>query len=167
MVIRYSKILLVAAIALFASLVAFGNITDYGSNFDFVRHVLLMDTIFPAATIKYRAIDSVVAHHAIYILIIVFETLTAILCWAGAWQLFRSRHATAAVFNRRKSVAVAGLTLGFLVWQVGFMSIGGEWFGMWMSEQWNGVPAAFRFVMTIGVVLIYVVLRDEEISGGG
>ncbi len=47
MIVRLSKALLVCAIALFASLVAFGNITDYGSNFAFVRHVFMMDTIFP------------------------------------------------------------------------------------------------------------------------
>ena len=33
---RLSKTALVAAIAFFASLVAFGNITDYGTNFAFV-----------------------------------------------------------------------------------------------------------------------------------
>lgn len=162
MVIRYSKALLTAAIALFASLVAFGNITDYGNNFAFVQHVLLMDTIFPTATIGYRSINSAFMHHAAYILIIVLEALTAILCWAGAWHLFKYRHAPAAEFNRQKRLAIAGLTLGFLVWQVGFMSIGGEWFGMWMSEQWNGVPSAFRFFVTIGIVLIYVVQRDED-----
>lgn len=164
MVIRYSKTLLTAAIALFTSLVAFGNITDYSSNFAFVHHVLLMDTIFPDATIKYRAIDSVAVHHAAYIFIIALEALTSILCWAGAWQLLRSRHASASEFNRKKRIAIVGLTLGFLVWQVGFMSIGGEWFGMWMSEQWNGVSNAFQFFMTIGVVLIYVVQRDGEIG---
>ncbi len=164
MVIRYSKALLTAAIALCASLVAFGNITDYGSNFVFVQHVLLMDTIFPSATIKYRALDSAVVHHAAYILIIALETLTAVLCWVGAWQLFRSRHGAASEFNRQKRSAIAGLTLGFLVWQTGFMSIGGEWFGMWMSEQWNGVPSAFRFFVTIGIVLIYVVQRDGELD---
>lgn len=164
MVTRYSKALLTAAIALFASLVAFGNITDYGSNFAFVQHVLRMDTIFPTATITYRTINSVVLHHAAYIFIIVLETLTAVLCWAGAWQLFCSRHAPASDFNRRKRLAIAGLTVGFLVWQVGFMSIGGEWFGMWMSPDWDGVPAAFRFFITIGIVLIYVVQRDGELS---
>lgn len=164
MITRYSKTLLTASIALFASLVAFGNITDYNSNFAFVHHVLLMDTIFPDATIKYRAIDSVVVHHAAYIFIIALETLTSILCWVGAWQLLRRRHASASEFNRGKRIAIAGLTLGFLVWQVGFMSIGGEWFGMWMSQQWNGVSSAFQFFMTIGVVLIYVVQRDGEIS---
>src|SRR5215211_6759756 len=53
-----SKIVLVGAIALFASLVAFGNLTDYNTNFVFVQHVLSMDTVFPFSTIKYRAITS-------------------------------------------------------------------------------------------------------------
>lgn len=164
MIVRCSKALLTAAIALFASLAAFGNITDYESNFLFVRHVLLMDTIFPDSSIRYRAIESDFAHHAAYILIIALEVLTAVLCWVGAWHLYQNRRASAAAFNRQKRIALIGLTVGFLVWQVGFMSIGGEWFGMWMSEQWNGVPSAFRFFMTIGVILVYVAQRDEEIK---
>ena len=56
-------------------------------------------------------------------------------------------------FNRAKRTAIAGLTVGFLLWLVGFMAVGGEWFGMWMSQQWNGVPSAFRYLMvTLGVV---------------
>jgi predicted small integral membrane protein len=160
--IRLSKAAMVAAIALFATLVAFGNITDYWTNFVFVQHVLSMDTVFPETTIRYRAITSPVLHHAAYVLIIAAEAATAVLCWIGAYRLLRAVKAPAAVFNLSKSIAIAGLTLGFLVWQVGFMSIGGEWFGMWMSEQWNGVPSAFRFVMTILGVLIYVALPDSD-----
>jgi predicted small integral membrane protein len=155
---------MVAAIALFASLVAFGNMTDYGSNFEFVRHVLLMDTIFPTATIGYRAVDSPLLHHAAYILIISLEALTALLCWVGAYRLLNRAKAPARDFNGAKAVAVCGLSLGFLVWQVGFVSIGGEWFGMWMSEQWNGVPSAFRFLATIGLVLIYLTQHDRDID---
>lgn len=162
MMIRYSKIACVSAVALFASLVAFGNITDYGSNQAFVKHVLSMDTIFPDATIHYRAIQSPALHHVAYGLIIFFEALTAVICWIGAYRLLRVARQPAAVFNRAKSWAIAGLTLGFLVWQVGFMSIGGEWFGMWMSAQWNGVPSAFRFFVTIILVLIYLVQPDTD-----
>lgn len=160
--IRLSKAAMVAAIALLATLVAFGNITDYWTNFVFVQHVLSMDTVFPETTIRYRAIASPVLHHAAYVLIIAAEAATAVLCWIGAYRLLRAVKAPAAVFNSSKSIAIAGLTLGFLLWQVGFMSIGGEWFGMWMSEQWNGVPSAFRFVMTILGVLIYVALPDSD-----
>jgi len=164
MVIRLSKVALVAAIALFTTLVAFGNMTDYSSNFAFVQHVLRMDTIFPDSAIGYRAIESTAFHHVAYVLIIAVETCTAILCWWGAWRLFRHRHCTAGEFNHEKRIAIVGLTLGCLLWQVGFMSIGGEWFGMWMSDQWNGVPSAFRFFMTLAVVLIYVAQRDGELD---
>src|SRR5215470_13094392 len=159
-IIRLSKAATVAAIALFASLVAFGNITDYGTNWAFVQHVLSMDTVFPTTTIKYRAIDNPTLQTAAYVLIIAAEALTAILCWIGAARLLAAS-ADAAAFNRAKGFAVAGLTLGFLLWQVGFMSIGGEWFGMWMSAKWNGVPDAFRFFVTILMVLIYLVLPDQ------
>lgn len=164
MVIRYSKTLLTIAMALLATLVALGNITDYGSNFEFVRHVMQMDSIFPDARIHYRAVNSSTVHHAAYILIIALELLTGILCWVGAWAMFVHRRTRAARFNRAKHAAIWGLTLGFLVWQVGFMSVGGEWFGMWMSGTWNGVPSAFRFFMTMGLVLVYVAMPDVELD---
>jgi predicted small integral membrane protein len=160
--LRLAKIVTVAAIALFATLVTFGNLTDYGTNFAFVRHVLSMDTIFPTSAIRYRAITGTALHHAAYVVIIAAEAATAAVCWIGTWRLVRALRADAPAFNRAKAPAVAGLTLGFLVWNVGFMSIGGEWFGMWQSAQWNGVPSAFRFVMVILGVLIFVSLPDGE-----
>jgi predicted small integral membrane protein len=165
--IRGAKAALVAAIALFASLVTLGNITDYNTNFVFVQHVLSTDTIYPFSTIKYRAITSPDLHHAAYAAIIAVEAATAVLCWAGAALLARHLRADASAFNRAKTLAVLGLTLGFLLWQVGFMSIGGEWFGMWQSQQWNGVPSAFRFLMTIIAVLIFVAMPDQELERGG
>ncbi|AWB33586.1 DUF2165 family protein [Orrella marina] len=162
MIIRATKSLFVAAIGLFATLVAFGNLTDYGSNFEFVRHVLLMDTIFPESSIRYRSVDAPWLHHLGYWIIILMEALVALLCWIGAYRLYRFRRADARTFNRAKGTAITGLALGFLVWQVGFMTIGGEWFGMWMSDQWNGVESAFRFVVVILLVLVFLVMRDTD-----
>jgi predicted small integral membrane protein len=162
---RVAKVALVAAIAACATLVVFGNVTDYGTNFAFVRHVLAMDTIFPDSGIRYRAITSPALHHAAYWLIIAAEALTAVLCWIGAVALLRQRRASADAFNRAKTFAIAGLTLGFLVWQFGFMTVGGEWFGMWQSAQWNGTPSAFRFAMVMIGVLIFVTLPDGELDG--
>src|SRR5258705_4142257 len=82
--IRAAKAALVAAIALFASLVAFGNLTDYNTNFVFVEHVLSMDTIFPFSTIKYRAITNPSLHHSPYAVIIAAEVGIPRLCWIGA-----------------------------------------------------------------------------------
>ncbi|KMW74252.1 membrane protein [Photorhabdus luminescens subsp. luminescens] len=164
MIIRLSKILMIFAVGLFATLAAFGNITDYATNFAFVQHVLMMDTIFPDTAITYRAIHSPALHHIGYIVIISLETLTAVLCWIGGIHLLANLKSNAAVFNKKKAIAIAGLTLGFLTWQVAFMSIGGEWFGMWMSKQWNGVSNAFHFFVTIILVLIYLIQYDRELE---
>jgi predicted small integral membrane protein len=166
-VIRAAKIVLVAAIALFATLVAFGNITDYDTNFVFVEHVLSMDTIFPGSRIGYRAITSPGLHHAAYAIIIATEAVIAVLCWLGVIAMSRALRADAGTFHRAKTFAVLGLVLGFLLWQAGFMSIGGEWFAMWQSQQWNGVPSAFRFTVVILGVLIFVAMRDDELVPPG
>jgi predicted small integral membrane protein len=158
--VRAAKIIVVAAFALHASLVAFGNVTDYGTNFTFVRHVLSMDTIFPDSTITWRRISNPTLHHAAYALIIATEIAVAVLCWIGAWRLMRSILADGPTFNQAKTIAVAGLTLGIVLWQLGFITIGGEWFGMWMSQQWNGIEAAFRIVLILFASLIFVAMRD-------
>jgi predicted small integral membrane protein len=160
LILRLSKAACVAAIALFASLVVFGNVTDYGTNWAFVQHVLAMDTIFPDSTIRWRAVTDPALQQAAYVAIIAAEAMTALLCWIGVIRLLAARSAPAPAFAAAKGFAIAGLTLGFLLWQVGFMSIGGEWFAMWQSQQWNGIQSAFRFHITIIAVLVYVVLPE-------
>src|SRR5580658_6521682 len=90
---RWAKILLLATIALFFTLVPFNNTTDFDTNYQFVRHVLAMDTTFPDSHTTWRAIRSPAIHLAFYIGIILWETLSAILGWTGTIALFRARHA--------------------------------------------------------------------------
>ncbi|MGB7947580.1 MAG: DUF2165 domain-containing protein [Candidatus Binatia bacterium] len=156
---RSSKVLLVWAIAFFASLVVFNNLTDYGSNFTFVAHVLNMDTTFPGNRAMWRAIDSPFLHHAAYGLIIFVEGVIAVMCWMGGFRLFSSINDSTR-FNKAKRVAIAGLTLGMLLWFTGFITVGGEWFLMWQSEMWNGQEAAFRLVVILGIVLLYLIQPD-------
>ena len=158
-VVRLCKIALIASAALFFSLVAFGNITDYDSNWQFVQHVLSMDTTFPDSSLHWRAIADPKIQAAGYWLIIATETVVALLLWAGCLRLL------AAIggddFNRAKAIAVAGLSLGFLLYAVGFISIGGEWFAMWQSQVWNGEQKSFDFIGMIGAVLVVVLLSDS------
>lgn len=161
-VIRWSKAALVASVGLFAALVAVNNLVDYQSNFRFVQHVLSMDTTFPDNRLMGRAIVDPTLHHAAYWLIIAVEALTALLCLLGALRLWQARIGPSAEFNRAKGMAVAGLSVGILLWFVGFMVIGGEWFLMWQSDTWNGQEAAFRFIAVLALVLIYLVIEDRE-----
>jgi predicted small integral membrane protein len=159
-IIRLSKIALVAAVALFFTLVAFGNITDYNSNWQFVQHVLSMDTTFPDSSLHWRAITDPTLQTAGYWLIIATEIVVAILLWAGTLALLGSL--LSPDFNRAKGLAVSGLALGFLLYAVGFVAIGGEWFAMWQSQIWNGQAKAFEFIAMISAVLIIVLLPDPR-----
>ena len=158
--VRLCKIALIVSIALFFSLVAFGNLTDYDSNWQFVQHVLSMDTTFPNSNLHWRAVSDPRIQAAGYWLIIAAEALVAALLWIGCLRLL------AAVggenFSRAKAVAVVGLSLGFLLYAVGFIAIGGEWFAMWQSQVWNGEQKAFDFIGMIGAVLVVVLLPDPQ-----
>ena len=156
--IRLTKTALVAAIAVFFTLVAFGNLTDYGSNWQFVQHVLAMDTIFPDSTLTWRAITSPALQTLGYWLIIAWEAATAAVLWAGTARLLRAR--STAAFGMAKSTAVVGLGLGFLLYAFGFIVVGGEWFAMWQSETWNGQQSAFGFITMIAAVLIVLLMPE-------
>lgn len=157
---RLSKTALVAAVALFMTLVAFGNVTDYGSNFAFVQHVLSMDDTFKSPSLMWRAITSPALHHAAYALIIAWEVLAAVVLWLGALRLWAARAGDAAAFAAARGTAVLGLTLAFLLWVTGFVTIGGEWFAMWQSKAWNGQGAAHVFLTFTGIALLH--LCQEE-----
>jgi predicted small integral membrane protein len=164
MIIRAAKILLVTMIGLFSLLVGIDNILDYGTNYAFVQHVMSMDTVFPSTTLTWRAITSPTLHQATYALIIAAELGVGLLCIAGAMRLWQSRFAPAVEFNAAKNIAIAGLVAGFAFWFFGFMVVGGEWFQMWQSQTWNGQQAAFRFITSIGIVLLFLTQKDDELA---
>lgn len=164
---RLSKIIMCLALAAFAGIVTFDNITDYGSNYTFVRHVLSMDTTIPGNALMYRAIPDPVFWRLAYDFIIAGEAATALLLVVASVTLWRARRASAAEFRHAKRWLHAAATVGFLVWFVGFMVVGGEWFAMWQSQRWNGQEAAFRFYATLLAVLIFVNQPDVEIFDAG
>ena len=162
MITRLSKILLVAGIGLFYTFVVFDNLTDFNSNYQFVRHVLMMDSTFPGNHGMWRAISSPGMHLAFYWMIIVWEFGSMVLAWWGAVNLIRALRRPAAEFQMRKRIAVLTLTVSLLMWLVAFLEVGGEWFLMWQSQTWNGQQEAFRMFVIIGVVLMLVLQPDTE-----
>jgi predicted small integral membrane protein len=163
--LRASRIALVFAVALFYAVVVFNNLTDYDSNYEFVRHVLMMDSTFPGNHGLWRAFNWPAAHKAFYASIIAWEALTMLLCGWGAARMLRAFNAAASEFERAKSVAFAGLTLGLLMWLVAFLTVGDEWFLMWQSKNWNGQEAAFRMFTIVGIVLLLVAQREPDDAG--
>ncbi|MEW1654864.1 MULTISPECIES: DUF2165 domain-containing protein [unclassified Streptomyces] len=153
--LSWAAVVLTGTVALYIALVAFGNITDFGTNQAYVRHVLSMDTTFHDPDLMWRAITSRSVQDAAYVAVIAWESVTALVLLA----------ATAVGVLRRGSggrparrLATFGLLMMMLLFGAGFWAIGGEWFSMWQSKQWNGVEAAVRNFLMAGVALVVVQL---------
>ena len=81
----------------------------------------------------------------------------------GAVELFRARNGNARDFHQAKRFVFAGAGCAFVVCFIGFLAVGGEWFAMWQSQVWDGQPAAFRFIASILLVLIFVAQRTTAV----
>ena len=163
---RIAKIVMITSLALFAGIVTVDNLIYYDANFEFVRHVLSMDTTFPGNTLLYRRLTSPALWNAAYWLIILGEGLTSLTLTVAAVALLRELRSEGARFNRSKRFVFIGAAVGFLVWFFGFMVVGGEWFQMWQSHSWNGQEAAFRFYLTTVGVLVFVNQSDDDLPVG-
>ena len=156
MILRAIKSALMFGVAIFYSFVVFDNVADYNSNYQFARHVMMMDSTFPGNHLMWRAINAPLWHTAFYVSIIAWETLTMILCWWGGLLMVRALRGTVSAFNHAKRVSLVALALSLTMWLVAFLSVGGEWFLMWQSKSWNGQEAAFRMFTVVGIVLLVV-----------
>ncbi len=159
---RIAKTLLVAGIAVFYTLVVFNNLTDFDSNYQFVHHVLSMDSTFPGNHGMWRALPSPAMQLAFYVSIIAWEIVTTILLWWGVANLLRVLRRNVAAFQSAKRIPVMALTLSMLMWLVAFLSVGAEWFLMWQSRTWNGQEPAFRMFAVVGLVLLILLQPESE-----
>jgi predicted small integral membrane protein len=162
MMVRAAKILLAACAGLLGLVSGVGNIFDYDTNFEVVRHVASMDTTNASAALMRRAILSDTLQRLIYAAIIAAELAYGALCLYGALRLFGAWKGEAARFEAAKQHAIGGLALGFALYFLGFMIVGGEWFQMWRSADWNFQQPAFRFIGCLGFILVFVALPEPS-----
>jgi predicted small integral membrane protein len=156
---------LTGTMALYIALVAFGNITDFGTNQQFVRHVLAMDTTFKDDDLMWRAIESTALQDTAYIAIIVWETLAAFVLLAATAMWGMSLRGSGTGIRRARQAGTVGLLMLMLLFGAGFIAIGGEWFSMWQSKQWNGLEAATRVFVLSGIVLLLTHLPSAGRAG--
>lgn len=164
---RLLKIGLLSVTGLFFAIVVFNNaIDDHPSNAAFVKHVLSIDSIKfegTAERVDWRAITSPTIHAIFYWGIILWELAVAILSFLGAFVLLKNLRSSSALFQRAKSISVIALGLGMMLWYLAFITLGGEWFYMWASH-WNGQDAAWRMFGILGITLIFLLQKDEELD---
>lgn len=132
--------LLVFGVALFFTLVGYGNLVYYDVNYRFVEHVLSMDTVFDQATAASRGIHNPTIIALAYAGIIFWELLTGLVAWVGLFYGVVKKN-----WHRFEQFSSIAVFMGIMLYFVGFMIVGGEWFSMWQSKLWDGQQTAARF----------------------
>ena len=152
---------------LYILIVAFGNITDFGTNQEFVRHVLSMDTTNFGAEpgtdldddVMWRAIENETLQDIAYVGLIAWESTTALVLMAATALWVRER---GTGYRMARRVSTIGLLMLVALFFGGFIVIGGEWFQMWKSTEWNGLDPAFRNTVLAAVGLLAVHLPSSD-----
>jgi predicted small integral membrane protein len=155
--------LLVALNGLYILLVAIGNIVDFETNQAFVQHVLAMDTTNFGADpgtgldddVMGRAITNGTLQDVAYIGIIAWESATALVLIGAVVCWIRER---GRGFRASRALSTIGLMMLVLLFFAGFIAIGGEWFQMWRSSDWNGLDPAFNnsVLAILALVLVHL-----------
>lgn len=157
-----AAMVMVGVVAANLTLVAFGNITDYDSNYQFVKHVLSMDDTFQSDSLMWRSIGDEWIWHSAYIFLITLEVIAAILLLVGFFKLLGYVLGSQKLPVSGKTAATLGLILVLIVFGFGFLDIGGEWFAMWQSGTWNGISAAARNVTLAAFALLLLHMPSEH-----
>jgi predicted small integral membrane protein len=149
-------------ISFFGLLVMYSNFTDYPTNYEYVAHVLSMDTTSNNPKYSYRAITSPMLHHRIYWLIITLEVLFTVYCLVGTYHLYRNINSSAKKFHEAKKFALIGLMIALFIYYVCLQVVGVEWFNMDESQEWNAKDWARHITDFILPLLVYVALKIEH-----
>jgi predicted small integral membrane protein len=158
---RLIKIIFGTSISLYMFIICFNNITDYDSNFQFVRMVSGMGDVFSKEETGWRSINSETLHHIMYLFIIAWELTITTLTVTGILKMIKKVKSGSVEFNQSKNLLLTGLSLGVILWFGMFITIGGEWFLMWQSKSWNGQNTAFLLCIIFLLFSVHLNQRDD------
>jgi predicted small integral membrane protein len=80
------------------------------------------------------------------------------------WGLAFRRSST---LERARQVATLGLLMIVALFAGGFIAVGGEWFAMWQSTEWNGLQPALQNTILAAFALVLVQLPSRHWEAAG
>jgi len=159
--IRYTKILLALAVALWGLLGGMGNLMNYQDGAQSVTAVLSMETI-PHADSANKNIppDSIMVTLG-FMFIWGLKLVGGALCLVGFIQMWRTRRADACDFGEAKKWAIAGCGLLFFMLFFGFSLVAVGPFKLYLSPMISTVELAALFAGQIGIVMLFLHQQEQ------
>ena len=159
---RLIKILLAAFVALFCISYALQNIVNLQAAHGFVAYVASMADHGAYPAHFGPAITASALTWTMLWIIIALEMGAGLLAAKGAYDMLKTRNASADDFNAAKSYAMAGCGVAIIIWFGLFSAIAGAYFQMWQTEAGlNALRDASMFSVQNGIVLIILALKDD------
>ncbi len=162
--LRLIKIILIATIAAWGYVGAFGNMLDWSGTYGAVLATATMST-WEGGAESWRATSNPALVFVAAALIPLLKLLFAGLCTTGAWSMWCAR-ANAAAFERAKSIGLAGCGVAIFLLFAGWIVVAETWFELWRSPTMGAVSGetAWRYLGSVGLIGLFVALRDEPDS---
>jgi predicted small integral membrane protein len=158
---RYFKTLLVFFMAAFCLSVGIDNIVDYQINYEFVKHVVSMDTMkpwFDASISLKRGTSNPAIHAILFHIIIAGELIAGFLSLYSFWRMIKSTKDDAQFMNAKTPFLVSSAGM-LTTWYFGFNIIAANWFYMWANVYDAQVPA-YNFSIISLLTVIYVMKKE-------
>ena len=160
---RMALAVLASITGLYYLIVAAGNCVDTDTNRRGLAAVLSMRGTIHHPAIDWHAITNPTAILIVYVLMVIWESLIALVLLAAAvawWRVVAGR----PVRDTAVRLASMGWTMVVLLFLGGFLTIAGEWFRMWANKEVNASSAALQnfLVAAVGLILVHLPEQSAE-----
>lgn len=158
--VRYIKILLALAVALWGLLGGLGNLANFQEGKQSVQMVLSKETLPDSVAPEQRPEPSQVMVTAGFAFIWMLKLIGGVFCLVGTIRMWSSRTADAASFENAKRWAISGCGVLLFMLFFGFSLIAVGPFKLYLSPMVSAVELAALFAAQIGIVMIFLNQRE-------
>lgn len=160
--IRYAKIILIVLVGLQGLFYFISNAVNWEYALMAVGAVLGQSDSPAYPNLIIPSITSPALVSIALVTIMTGELLIGLLCFKGAFDMFKAANGPAAAFNASKHWAIMGCCLALLVWFGIFQVFGAALFQMWQGQVGVGsFEGAFMYHASSALIMLFVNQKDE------
>jgi len=160
--LRMTKIILIALVAIWAFMGAFFNLYHWSGTTDAVALTTSMST-FEGGAEDWRATSNPMVIWMGAVFIPILKLVVGALCAIGVWRMWSARLSDPPTFEAAKKLALAGCGVAMILLFGGWIVIAETWFELWRSDAFRdaALQSAFRYGGMITLIALFVGAKES------